>query len=312
MLFLNVNVGIPQGSCLGPLLFLVYINDIFLATNIKLRLFADDACLSYQHCDSDHVNAVINRELGKIDEWLCKNRLFINYSKTKFLLFNRTAKKSEFSVKVNGFVIEQSENIKYLGLILDDKLNWKAHLKCLKSKLSRSCFMMSKLRYFLDTSTLKMVYYSLFYPHIQYCISDWGGAASCHLKPIVSMQKRVVRYVCRVPALTPTNSLFVKTGILKCNEVFKLQVCKLMLNTLRGFEVDHSCFTPVSMVHAHNTRHSKNNNFVVERPRTGLGLNSFRYLGSKLWSSVPYNFKNLKKEQFKCSYKKFLLSHYTE
>ena len=122
-----LNVGIPQGSCLGPLLFLMYINDIFLARNIKLRLFADDACLSYQHCDSDHVNDVINRELEKIHEWLCKNRLFINYSKTQFLLFNRTAKKSEFSVKVNGFVIEQSKNIKCLGVVLHDKLNWKAY-----------------------------------------------------------------------------------------------------------------------------------------------------------------------------------------
>ena len=79
-----------------------------------------------------------------------------------------------------------------------------------------------------------------------------------------------------MPALTPTNSLFLKTGILKFNEVFNLQVCKLMLNTLREFEVDHSCFTPVSMVYTHNT---KNNNFVIEKPRTGLGLNSFKYYG---------------------------------
>ena len=82
-----------------------------------------------------------------------------------------------------------------------------------------------------------------------------------------------------------------------------------MLNTLRGFEVDHICFTPVSMIHAHNTRHLKNNNLVVE---TGLGLNSFGYLGIQLWSSVPEYLKNLKKEQFKYSYKKFLLSQYTE
>ena len=145
-------------------------------------------------------------------------------------------------------------------MVLDDKLSWKAHLKCLKAKLLRSCFIISKLRYYLDTSTLKMVYYSLFYLHMQYCISAWGGAATSHLKAIVVMQKRIVRYVCCVPALTSTNSLFVKTGILKLNEIFNLQVCKLMLNTLRGFEVDHSCFTPVSMVHSHNTRHSKNNN----------------------------------------------------
>ena len=100
-----LNVGIIQGSCLGPLLFLVYINDIFLATNIKLRLFADDACFSYQHCVFDKVNVVINKGLSRVDKWLHKNRLFINYSKTKFLLFNKTTKKKEFSVKVNGFEI---------------------------------------------------------------------------------------------------------------------------------------------------------------------------------------------------------------
>ena len=82
-----------------------------------------NACLSFQHYDIDHVNNVINIELKKIDKWLCKNRLFLNYSTTKFLLFNRTAKKKELSVKVNGFVIEQSKNIKYLGVVLDDKSN---------------------------------------------------------------------------------------------------------------------------------------------------------------------------------------------
>ena len=96
---------------------------------------------------------------------------------------------------------------------------------------------------------------------------------------------------CHVPALTLTNALFLKTGILKFNEMFNLKVCKLMPNTLEGFEVDHSCFSSINMVHTHNKRYLKNNNFVVERPRTGLGLNSFKYLGPKLWSSVSEFFK---------------------
>ena len=112
-----VNVGIPQGSCLGPLLFLVYINDIFSSTEINMRLFADDACLSYQHSDPEYLNEVINKELIKVDKWLRDNKLFINYSKTKYLLFNKTSKNCEFSVKVNGFLIEQSESIKYLGVV---------------------------------------------------------------------------------------------------------------------------------------------------------------------------------------------------
>ena len=91
----------------------------------------------------------------------------------------------------------------------------------------------------------------------QYCISAWGGAAECYLKQIVSMQKRIVRYVCRVPALISTNPLFVKTGLLKLNDVFKLQVCKLMQNSMTGFDVEHKSFTLASSLHSHNTRFSK-------------------------------------------------------
>ena len=116
---------------------------------------------------------------------------------------------------------------------------------------------MSKLRYYFDTSTLKMVYYSLIYTFVQYCISAWFGGASCRLRPIICMQKRIVSYVCCVPALTTAISLCLITCVLKIYEMFNLKVCKQMLNTYRGFEVDHSCFTPVNMAHTHNTKHSK-------------------------------------------------------
>ena len=139
-----------------------------------------------------------------------------------------------------------------------------------------SCFVMSKLRYYFDTNTLKMVYHSLFYPNIQYCISDWGGAAGCHLKPIVNMQKRIVRYVCYVPALTPTNLLFIKVGFQKLKELLDLQICNLMQKNIRGFESDHNYFT-LQSIHYY-TRLSKKSNFVLKTPITLLGLNSFRYL----------------------------------
>ena len=85
--------------------------------------------------------------------------------------------------------------------------------------------------------------------------------------------------------LWPTNTLFIKTGFLKLNEVLDLKICKLMQNTIWGFEVDHNCFTPVSTICSHNTKVSKKSNFVLQNPRTLLGCNSFRYLAPKLWSS---------------------------
>ena len=92
------------------------------------------------------MNNIVNRELSEIDKWLRVNRLFINYFKTKFSLFNRTAKMCDFSVTINDSVIEQSENITYLSVVLDEKLNWGGTFKI-------SCFVMSKLRYYLDTNT---------------------------------------------------------------------------------------------------------------------------------------------------------------
>ena len=88
-----------------------------------MRLFADDAFLSYQHSDPACVNKVINEELRKVDEWLRANKVFINYFKTKFLLFNNTSRKFDFKIHINRFNIEQGESIKYLGVVLDEKLN---------------------------------------------------------------------------------------------------------------------------------------------------------------------------------------------
>ena len=98
-------------------------------------------------------------------------------------------------------------------------------------------------------------------------------------------------YVCRVPALTITNPLLLKTGLLKLNEMLDLQVCKLMQNNLSGLDVDYSSFTPVYSVQLHDTRFSRKLNYISERPRARLGQTSFRYLEPKFWSSVPDNLK---------------------
>ena len=100
--------------------------------------------------------------------------------------------------------------------------------------------------------------------------------------------------------------------MLKLNDVYKLQICKLMCNTITGFDVDHNRFTFASSAHSHNTRFSKKKNFITERPTTRLCLNCFKYLGPKFWSSVPETFKKLKKDFFKVKNKTFLLNNYKE
>ena len=110
-----------------------------------------------------------------------------------------------------------------------------------------------------------------------------------YFKKIVSLQKRIVRYVCGVLALTRTNQLFLKTGLLKLNDVFKLQVCILMQNSMTGFDVKNKSFTFASSLYSKNTSFFRKLSFITERRGTRLGPNSFRYLGPRFWSSVKKN-----------------------
>ena len=118
-----VNCGVPQGSSLGPLLFLLYINDLPLCTNLKVTLFADDACLSFSHHNAVVLEQIVNAELVKVSHWLISNKLFINYSKSNYLIFTKKQIKNKFNVILDNTMIDQVHSTKYLEIIINDKLN---------------------------------------------------------------------------------------------------------------------------------------------------------------------------------------------
>lgn len=143
---LKINVGVPQGSCLGPLFFIIYINDMHLASNFKIKLFGDDACLSLNHKDSHTLENNVNNELIKINSWLQSNKLFLNYSKTNYLIFTKKKIKPKLNISINNHILKQKESVKYLGIIIDQNISWKPHIDKLKSTLSRNCYALSKLK----------------------------------------------------------------------------------------------------------------------------------------------------------------------
>ena len=143
---LTINVGVPQGSCLGPLLFLLYINDMHLCTKFNIKLFADDACLSLNNKNPNILEAEINKELENVNRWLQNNKLFLNYSKSHYLIFNKSKKKPKLNIFINNNLLKQQDKIKYLGILIDQKLNWKPHINKLKSNLSKTCFLLAKLK----------------------------------------------------------------------------------------------------------------------------------------------------------------------
>ena len=162
-----VEFGVPQGSCLGPLLFLIFINDMPLSSmKLIIKLFADDSLLFISGKSFNEIKDILEEELPKIEDWFLSNKLTINASKTEFMANGRNQPQNPFTVYLNNTPLNRSRSVKYLGVFIDDQLNWKAHIESLEKKISTACALIWKLRYYVYQSCLLKYYYAHVYSHL--------------------------------------------------------------------------------------------------------------------------------------------------
>ena len=211
-----ISCGVPQGSILGPLLFLLYINDMtYCCKYLQFLLFADDTNLLYSNPDLWQLMQIVNDELDLLSDWFKANRLSLNVKKTNYMMFGYKKvvcqcpiTKINFCIKINNVNITEVEYTKFLGVIIDKKLTWQRHVTYISNKIAKSLYVLNRLKHKLPSYALCSLYYSLIYPHLIYYIILWGCAAKSILNELLILQKRAVRILNKCPYLSHSDPLF--------------------------------------------------------------------------------------------------------
>ena len=290
-----VEYGVPQGSCLGPLLFLIFINDMPLSSmKLIIKLFADDSLLFVSGKNFDEIKNILKNELPKIQNWFSSNKLTINPSKTEYMINGRVQNENLFDIFLNDTPLSKTNSVKYLGVFIDDQLNWRTHIESLEKKLSTACALICKLRYFVSQSCLLKYYYAHVYSHLQYAILAWGSANQSALKKLNVLHRRAVRLMTLHGPLknffkyNPEDShgnfknleLFKSCEILKIEDIYKLEMAKLMRKASTN-----SLPSALNQVFL-RPRYPRQKQFLLPLANSKCGEKSLKYAGPKLWESL--------------------------
>ena len=227
----NINHGTAQGSCLGPLLFNLFCNDLYLNLEYcNIIMFADDITLYASHRNTHYLNYILQTDLKIIEDWLLSNKLSLNALKTYAMTFS--AGKGEnikkLSLQLNDTIIPLVTHTKFLGVTIDEDLNWSKHINNIISKISVNKNLIGRTRNILNSQAKKCIYYSHIYSHISYANTIWSSSLSCKQKKAINtIQKYCIKAILNKPKMTPSDPLFKSLKIMKFNEIKKFELCKL-------------------------------------------------------------------------------------
>ena len=308
----EISCGVPQGSILGPLLLILYINDIeHVSDIIKPILFADDTSLFHSHACFNTLIQEVNIQLHKFSTWFNTNKLSLNTKKSNFIICTPNGKKyniSEAEININGSKIKHVKCTKFLGITIDEHLDWKVHIDNLSNKIARNVGVLNKLKHFLpaynyhenplfhtNRITLTVLHFIV-------------GKLSCHKYKKVTIITEE-SYPNNHIYIAHTEPLFSMTKLLKLDDLYKYQlgICMHKVTHCQLPQNMYSMFLRTDNIHSHQLRN--HNAYYIQQIRTNTRKSTINFSGPKFWNTIPTNLRQLASiHQFKKKFKALLLT----
>lgn len=293
-------MGVPQGSILGPLLFLIYINDLpfFTKDMCEVVLFADDTSLIFKIDRQKENYDDVNNALSNVLHWFTTNNLLLNTKKTKCVKFSMpNVKQVNTEIKMNGETIDLLNSTVFLGITMDSKLQWGPHIAALAGRLSSAAYAVRKIRHLTDIETARLVYFSYFHSVMSYGLLLWGSAAD--IQTIFVLQKRAIRAIYKLRPRDSLRELFKEINILTVASQFVFDCLMYVHKNLH-------LFPKKCNAHSFNTRNKQR--LAVPIFRLNKSSNSFVGQSVKMFNKLPQCIIDLPLHEFKGYIKRCLIN----
>ena len=219
---------------------------------VKYILFADDTNLFCANKNINQLITTVSSVLDKMCTWFAVNKLSLNVSKTSYMLFGNNTLSGNIDITISGVNIDRIWVAKFLGVLIDEKLNWKDHIASVKSKLSKSTAILYKCSQLVDIQSMHILYCSMFLPYINYCSKIWGNTYPTNISGIVILQKRAMRLLYGANHIDHTTPLFYRSPALKFVDPVKLKTAVFMFKA-------YQCKLPVNIQQHYEKRYFNNN-----------------------------------------------------